>query len=104
MITIQIEKEKNNFKKFTIFGHANYDEYGKDIVCAATSAIITTTINGILGICDSALKYKDDGNILEIYAIKQDKITDQLLKNMVLLLKELEKQYKKNIKIIMKGE
>ena len=34
-----------NIKKNTIIikGHANYDKYGKDIVCASVSSIITTT-------------------------------------------------------------
>ena len=38
MIRINVNKENNQIKKITLEGHANYDEYGKDIVCAAVSA------------------------------------------------------------------
>ena len=33
-----------------ISGHANYDEKGKDIVCASVSSIVITTINAIIEI------------------------------------------------------
>ena len=45
MIKINVRKDL-----VTISGHANYDEYGKDIVCASVSSIVYTTVNGILNI------------------------------------------------------
>src|SRR4051794_6895887 len=36
---------KNNFEYIIIKGHANYEEKGKDIVCAAISAITNGTVN-----------------------------------------------------------
>ena len=39
-------KEKDN--KIIISGHASFDEYGKDIVCASVSSIVITSINAIL--------------------------------------------------------
>jgi len=32
---------------FTVNGHAGFDAYGRDIVCAAVSALTTTTANSI---------------------------------------------------------
>ena len=45
-------------KVIEITGHAQYDDYGKDIVCSAASSIVTTTINGILSINDKAISYE----------------------------------------------
>ncbi len=82
-----------------IKGHAMYDDYGKDIVCAALSSIVITSINGILSIDDKAIKYnKADGSI-EIDILKHTKEVDALISNMINLLKELNSQYKKNIQI-----
>ena len=48
MIKVKVEKDKAKYKKITITGHALYDDYGKDIVCASVSSIVITTVNGIL--------------------------------------------------------
>ena len=47
---------KNN-DKVIIKGHANYADYGKDIVCASVSSIVITTVNGILEIDREAITY-----------------------------------------------
>ena len=39
---IKVIKENN---MIMISGHANHNEYGKDIVCASVSSIIYTTLN-----------------------------------------------------------
>ncbi|MCE8162963.1 MAG: ribosomal-processing cysteine protease Prp [Candidatus Moeniiplasma glomeromycotorum] len=43
-ISYQLD-QKNNFKSIIIQGHAGYAEKGKDIVCAAISAITNGSIN-----------------------------------------------------------
>lgn len=45
MIKVKIKKKENFITGFTIKGHANYDEYGKDIVCAALSMLTFNTID-----------------------------------------------------------
>ena len=98
MIKITIQKEGGQIKKIQIHGHAMYDTYGKDIVCAAVSSILTTTVNAILRFDENAISYDDEKDFcLEVQ--KQDTITLKLLDNMIDLWKELESQYPKNIKI-----
>ncbi|MBR3661472.1 MAG: ribosomal-processing cysteine protease Prp [Bacilli bacterium] len=92
---IVVEKKKD---KISILGHALYEDYGKDIVCSAVSSIVITTINGILIINKDAIKVNTNKGI-EIDLLKSDKVTLSLIENMMLLLKDLEKQYPKNIKI-----
>ena len=82
-----------------ISGHANYDEFGKDIVCASVSSIVMTTVNSIMNIDNSFISYVDDGDKIIIKKLNDNDIVDKLLNTMILILKDLEKQYKKNIKV-----
>lgn len=93
MIKISIKE-----KQIIIKGHANYDELGKDIVCASVSSMVITTVNAILRIDSDAIKYSDDNGVT-IDIIKDDEITNKLINNMIDLLEELEKQYPKYIEI-----
>ena len=93
MIKIQICDNK-----ITITGHANFDDYGKDIVCAAVSATVITTVNGILSIDDKALSIKE-GKTLTIEILKRNETTNKLINNMINLLEELKNDYKDNIDI-----
>lgn len=95
MIKVEIENNKIEIK-----GHANYDDYGKDIVCASVSSIVITTINAIIEFDPESIYYENLNNRILIEKLKDDDITNKLINNMIELLEELEKSYKDNIKII----
>ena len=97
MIKISIKYEENKIKEVLIKGHALYDDYGKDIVCAAVSSIVITTVNAILSINKNSITFDES---VMIKVIKNDEITDKLLINMINLLKELEHDYPNNIKFL----
>lgn len=99
MIKIKVEKNNNQYKSILIKGHALYEDFGKDIVCAAVSSIVTTTINAIEMIDPKAIKYELKSN-LEIEVLKEDEIINKLLLNMINLLEELAHDYPKNIEIL----
>lgn len=82
-----------------ISGHANYDVYGKDIVCASVSSIVTTTVNIIMNIDNKAISYQDDGKVITITKLNDNKIVCTIIETMISMLKDLENQYNKNIKI-----
>ena len=97
MINISYKKDII-IKEIKISGHANFAEFGKDIVCATVSSIVTTTINNILSLDYKAIKYEDnDGYIL--ITNEDNEIADKLLNNMLNMLNELAEDYPKNIKI-----
>jgi len=100
MIKVSVESNKSHISKISILGHADYEEYGKDIVCSSVSSIVTTTVNGIYEIDNTYLNVeaKEDGNMI-ITILKEDKICDKLINNMLSLLSELEESYPENIKV-----
>ena len=98
---IKIEVTKNNI---SILGHANYDEYGKDIVCASVSGVIICSVEAISKFDINAIDIKESKDKLELIINKEDEITKKLIANMLNCLKELEKKYPKNIEIIDREE
>ena len=94
MIKISISKNE-----ITIKGHSGYAEEGSDIVCASVSSICITTVNALLSIDEDCVEYIDNDGYLNIKIKKHNDIIDKLINNMINLLKELEKDYKKYIEI-----
>jgi hypothetical protein len=47
MITVTVEKKGAEYIRFTCKGHAGYARAGRDIVCAAVSALVTNTVNSL---------------------------------------------------------
>ena len=99
MIKISIKKENNKIVAITIKGHSLYDDFGKDIVCSAVSSIVITTVNAIIMIDKDAIKYEEKPSF-QIDILKDEDIINKLIINMINLLKELEKDYPKNIKFV----
>lgn len=96
MIKVNINKEIN---KIEISGHAMYDDFGKDIVCAGVSSIVITTINSILRFNNSDITYKEEKDKFTIVINNHNEIVDNLIENMIDMLQQIEENYPKNIKI-----
>ncbi|XMB87383.1 ribosomal-processing cysteine protease Prp [Mycoplasmatota bacterium WC44] len=85
---------------FEMSGHAEYDESGKDIVCAAASSIAITSLKAI----DKFLNKEDyvlienDGYLKLIVKNNNDEV-QLLLENLIETLQELESQFPRYIKI-----
>ena len=95
MIKVNI---KGNIDEIKVSGHANYDLYGKDIVCASVSSILITSVNAIVRIDDKSIDYNElDGVYIKV--LKHTDVIDKLLINLVELLTDLQKQYPKYIEI-----
>ena len=99
MIKVNYVVSNNLIKSVSIKGHAFYDTYGKDIVCAAVSSIVTTTINNIIALEENTIKYDTKEGNVNITVLRNNEITDKLLNVMLNMLKELATDYPQNIKI-----
>lgn len=94
MIKININKNYIEIK-----GHAMYDDFGKDIVCASISSIAITSINVILRINKNAIEVLEDEGYLKINIKSNDKYVNLVIDNMIDEFNELAIQYPKNIKV-----
>lgn len=93
---------KVNIKQNTIIitGHAGYDGYGKDIVCASVSSIVITSVNAALKLENNSLEYIEEKDKLTINILSNKENIKIIIENMIDLLEELSLTYKENIKII----
>ena len=85
--------------KIEIIGHAMFADFGKDIVCAGVSSVVTTTINAVLSFDKSYIYYVTDKDRLVIEVNIHNEITDKLINNMIDMLEDIEEDYPDNIKI-----
>ncbi len=103
MIRITLIQKENELEQIKLKGHAMYDDYGKDIVCAGVSSILTTTVNAILKFSKEAITSEDQNDEFVLTINQKDEITKKLIANMVELFYELEDSYPKNITIRKRG-
>ena len=91
-------------KGFELKGHANYDEFGYDIVCAAATSNSIAVINSL----DSLQKVgfeevkAEEGYIACHISDKDIEKLQLLLQHLKLALEQIRTEYPKNIKIFEK--
>ena len=103
MIKVIFFIKGENISGFSLTGHADYDDYGKDTVCAAVASAALMTANTVTEIIKAdADASAEDGSIK--LKVKKDSDTVQtVLKGFKLHIKELAKEYPENIKVIYGG-
>ena len=79
-----------------IKGHAGFDEYGKDIVCAAVSGITQYFARIVLRYGGRAIK--DEGYLEIVYPEELDAVADELGD----VLEEIAGRYPRNVKVEVK--
>ena len=100
MIKIQINKTNNKYSSLIVSGHSNYDEHGKDIVCAGVSAIVTGGINALILENKNLIAYEVKDGYVNIDVLNIENNNIQLIMDVVIIqLKTIEESYKKYVKI-----
>lgn len=107
MINITIWKNQNaNYKCFEVIGHAEFAEFGNDIVCAGVSTLVINTINSIEKFTTDSITVhteEDSGLIRCVFSDSPSKEANLLLDSMVLGLEGIQNDYSKEyIKLIFK--
>ncbi|MDY4788768.1 MAG: ribosomal-processing cysteine protease Prp [Bacilli bacterium] len=98
MIKVDFVLKNNFYKELTIKGHANFDSYGKDIVCSAVSAIGVGGLNAIYQITGIKPDYEvEDGFIHLVF--NTDEKSQTIAQTMLVQLQSIEESYNQYIKI-----
>lgn len=112
MIRVTIEQTSTkDIKAFTMTGHANFAEYGSDIVCAGVSAVAFGTLNAVEALTSVHLEVVQGGEGGYLHCqvpkhVSAEKMADVqlLLKGMVVALESIEREYSKYITITFKDQ
>ena len=86
-----IVKNKDGIENVLVKGHANYEDYGKDIVCAAVSSITITACNSILALMNGK-QYKFD-RLKQSEKLNPEQKQTRLMKELMDKLLLLEASY-----------
>ena len=97
MITITFHKTRSGeYTGFTCSGHAGFDGYGKDIVCAAVSVLVINTINSLEEIVHEEIVVESDernGYIACDFKAHLKETSRVLVSSLELGLSQIVKQY-----------
>ncbi len=96
MISVKIFKHEDQYTGFVMDGHAKYGRFGKDIVCAAVSALVLTTVNSVENFTEDSFSgdaSPDGGHISMEFEAPNSSDLQLLIKSMILGLSEIEKKY-----------
>ncbi len=88
---IEVVFDKNGF---IASGHADFDEYGKDIVCSAISSVLQHTAN-VLVLMGAKIDRRK--GYLKVWEIPMNECTDKILKATLGFLIGIQRKYPKNL-------
>ena len=105
MIKVQIKRNNKYITQIKIKGHAQFGEYGKDLVCAGVSATgICNTLakKGFLEEKKCAIILKNGNIMIDVY--ENDEIMQVILETLVISLESFTEDYHQYIKITYEEE
>ena len=94
--TTIIKDSSSGYRGFRFIGHAGYDEYGKDIVCAAASVLAQNTVNSIETFTEDKFRCQVDekkGMLTFRFTGSVSEESKLLMDSMVLGLTDVKNQY-----------
>lgn len=99
MILSKFTYKDEIIERVIIKGHANTDTLGKDILCAAVSTAILVTANAMeVLMLNQHVDLTIESGYFKLDVKTYHETNQGLLKNLEYTLKDLEKQYPKNMK------
>lgn len=96
MTTVRIWKKDNSINAVEAYGHAGYARFGKDIVCAAISVLMTNTVNSIDSLTEDKIVVTADektGLIRFVFEGIPSNDSELLVKSLILGLKQIQSEY-----------
>lgn len=95
MIDVEIKKKNTVITNMMIQNHAEFDIEGRDIVCAAVSALVLNSINTITHLLDYPLHYDIDEEkaVIQIHHDGISKDVNLILASLELGLRNIREVY-----------
>ena len=103
MTEIEILRKNGRIISYKAVGHAEYDEYGSDIVCAALSTALQFPLAGFQDVLEIYPRFEiSSEGLLSVELADMDlkgkeREINTLLESMLVIVKQLSKDYPKNI-------
>ena len=110
MTKIEILRKNGRIISYKAVGHAEYDEYGSDIVCAALSMTLQFPLAGFHDVLNIYPRFEisEDGlmsvDLADMDLKNKEREVNTLLESMLVIVKQLSKDYPKNITLVEKEE
>lgn len=103
MITVRIARAGDRIASYSVSGHSRYAEHGRDIICAAVSAVTQTALGGLQEVAglDPKVVVDDDQGFLSV-DLGSDVTNDAaqvILATMVAGLRAIAEQNPRYVKI-----
>ena len=93
MIKISIKKQSGIITAFSCKGHADYEDEGKDIVCASVSAITINAVNSVEAFTKDKFRCEQSDGCLDFRFEEHPTPESQLImQSMLLGLQNIEKE------------
>lgn len=86
--------------QITVKGHANYEEIGKDIVCASVSILTQTLIKSIEDLTADVIQYGISPGSVDINFKTLSDETKTLIKSFFVGVKAIAEAYPENVKVL----
>jgi uncharacterized protein YsxB (DUF464 family) len=90
---------KGIFHGFKITGHVGFDVKGKDVVCAAISAVSQSTLIGLNEVMKVDLNYEIKDGLIRCDLKDSNECAQFMMKTLYQTLVQISKQYPRNVSI-----
>lgn len=94
-----IVNDSDQFIGFHMNGHANFDEHGKDIVCAGASAVAYGIFNSVLALTNNKPEFEIEDGLMDVKNISTRDDVQLLMKSLKVSLETIEAEYNEYISI-----
>ncbi len=104
MIKAAFFKKNGAFTGFSVSGHADFADFGKDVVCAAVSSAVMLSANTVTDFFKADAAVLEDNNTVKLTLSSSNAAAEAVIESLCFHLGLLAKQYKGTIEIsVTKG-
>ena len=103
--TVYRRAADQSLKGLQILGHADYEEYGKDIVCAGVSALVVNLVNAIEKLTDDQLivQTDEDRGLIECkFCRRAGHDAELLMRACIMGLEAIQQEHSDYIQLLFK--